>query len=672
MFFLHLKNKEILKIALKIGCIVLCIEAGIMYVFLPHVTPLVGDVVANILDPLILVLISTPLIINFILKPYVLGLERALIDLEKGEKKIIQATNRLRLSKERYALAAKGVNDGLWDWDLNKNKLYFSARWKEIMGWKPKEHAPTLETWVSLIHPEDRERVVGALEDAHVCRKETRQSMEFRVPQKNGAHHWVEMRWICMCVENQAMRLVGSIVDITEKKKLEKELTFGALHDSLTHLPNRVLLNERLSQALSAYKRDQKLKFSLLFIDLDNFKRVNDTLGHSAGDELLVHIANRLLTCVRTVDTVARLGGDEFAILLTGASTKKQIKGAMDRIAAAMKEPIKIQKENIYAGLSMGVVTSTKVHRSGECEKILSDADMALYRAKHEGKGRFAVFDVEMREKQKRLFDISNSLMGALDRREITLFYQPIMDLKRERVAGFEALMRWRHPVYGGLSPDVFIPVAEESELIHKLGAFALEEGLSQLRIWNKMFGHTKWHMCINVSSKQLLHPNFYNLLENAIARGQVAPTQVVLEITESIIARYCESTHNLLKKIKETGVKLSIDDFGTGNSSLSTFRQYPFDVLKIDKSFVGEKVAKKQTQAFIKAIQTLAKMTSVKTVAEGIETPEQNAFLKRMGCDYGQGYLFEKPMSSAQVEKFLTKRLGVQETFKPLKQKLA
>ncbi|MCA0370037.1 MAG: EAL domain-containing protein [Proteobacteria bacterium] len=658
MFSTRLAHKEVMGIALKIACIVLCVEAFIMFVLLPIIDPHMGQVAEGLIDTVSLVIISTPLIINFVLRPYVLGLQKALDSLEKGEKTIIQTAKRLRLTKERYALASKGVNDGLWDWDLQKDKLYLASRWKEIMGWKAKNHKPTIGQWIKLIHPDDRERFQRALQESQAQKNQTRHTLEFRVARDSGDITWVEMRWICMCYGDKATRLIGSIMDVTQKKNLESELSHGALHDSLTRLPNRVLLNERLSQALANYKRDPKRKFALLFIDLDNFKRVNDTLGHSAGDELLVHLSKRLVSCVRDTDTVARLGGDEFAILLLGTHTKSHINGVMERIGKAMETPIKVHNHEIYAGLSMGVVVSSKAHIGVSHEKLLSDADMALYRAKHEGKGRFAVFDVEMREKQKKIFDISNSLIGALERREMTLFYQPIMDMKSNQVAGFEALMRWRHPVYGGLSPDVFIPLAEESELIHKLGAFALEEALSQLYAWNETFGHKKWHMCVNVSNKQLLHPNFYALLENAITKGNVAPTQVVLEITESIISKYCDNTDNLLRKIKAMGIRLSIDDFGTGNSSLSTFRQYPFDVLKIDKSFVGEKVERQQIEAFIKAIQTLAKVTSVKTVAEGIETPEQYAFLKKMGCDFGQGYLFEKPLPANQIEVMLKEGL--------------
>lgn len=572
------------------------------------------------------------------------------------EEAIAHATENLKNSEERYALAALGANDGLWDYDLVTKNIFFSERWKEIIGFHKDEIKNDFEEWHTRIHGDDKPLFKTMIDSSLIHGKEKHFECEYRIRAKDESFKWVLSRWVTVFdKENKPVRMVGSQTDITDRKRMESQLLHDALHDILTGLPNRSLLNDRLKQAINRYIRHPKRRFALLFIDLDHFKRINDTLGHTAGDHLLIEIGKRLEKSIRSSDTVARLGGDEFAILIEDYESQPKLEQMLDRLYKNVTKPVKIRQSNINPSISIGVVISDKHHRKSTFEDMISDADLALYKAKESGKGRFAIFDISMRTEVSKQFEIGNNLKGAMERGEVSLFYQPIVNLQTRQIAGFEALMRWNHPRFGWVPPSSFIPIAEESDIIHDLGKFALDEGCRQLKAWQTEFSKPDWFMSINVSPRQFNHNDLLDCIERAIAEGKIAPNTLKIEVTETLLMSQGDRALWMLNQMKKRGIKLAIDDFGVGYSSLSTLYQFPFDTLKIDRSFINEISHNSKSQDMVRLICMLAKTLGMKAVAEGIEIKEQLDFIQSMGCQFGQGYYMSRPLPAEEVASLLS-----------------
>jgi Amt family ammonium transporter len=440
--------------------------------------------------------------------------------------------------------------------------------------------------------------------------------------------------------------------DITERKNFENRLTHLAFHDSLTGLPNRALFMERLSRAMERSKRRPGYHFAVLLMDLDRFKRINDSLGHAAGDNLLKALARRLETCLRSVDTVARLGGDEFAILLEEVKGSREVIQVADRIGEALNAPFDIGGNEVFCGASVGIVLKTQGYE--HAEDILRDSDLAMYRSKESGKDRLA-FTSRMRELAVENLRMENELRKGLANGDLVLGYQPIVGVDGQRLLGFEALARWKHPVIGMIPPSRFIPLAEETGLILPLGEWALDEAMRQLGRWrNDIPAALGLFLTVNISSKQFRQPDLVERLRRGLGSSNLPPNLIKLEITESVIMRDAKSSADKLGKLKAVGVKLLIDDFGTGYSSLSYLQRFPIDGLKIDRSFVSGEGDEKDNLEIIRTVLALARNLGLDVVAEGVETPRQLESLKALGCSAAQGYLFAKPMDAKTAEAFI------------------
>lgn len=477
---------------------------------------------------------------------------------------------------------------------------------------------------------------------------------ELILHRRDNTHFWADINTVPIRNEHgQVTHFVSVMREVTERKNAEEELRRNAFHDPLTGLPNRLLFTERLAQVISRSKQIPGRKCAVLFLDLDRFKVINDSLGYMVGDQLLISIARRLETCVKQTDIVARLGGDEFTILLDDIQTEDAASHVAERIHQELALPFTLNGYEVFTTVSIGIALSTTDFN--HTEDLLRGADIAMYRAKASGKACHEVFDTEMHDEAMRQMQLENDLRRALERGEFRVYYQPIVSLMTGRLAGFEALMRWQHPERGLVSPGEFIPIAEETGLILPMGQWILMEACRQLGEWQKKYPqYRRLSMSVNISSRQFSQRGTIDLLKDVLEKTGLNPALLKLEITETAIMENTESAMETLLTLKKMGVQLSVDDFGTGYSSLGYLYRFPMDVLKIDQSFISRIDTDGEKLELVRTIITLAWNLGMDVIAEGIETTKQLAQLKRLKCEYGQGYLFSKPMSAEHTEKFL------------------
>ncbi len=444
--------------------------------------------------------------------------------------------------------------------------------------------------------------------------------------------------------------------EINERQRVQQQLIHDALHDSLTGLPNRALLMERIEFTIAHARRNPGYMYALLFIDLDRFKIINDSLGHLIGDRLLVAVSNLLQGCVRENDIVARLGGDEFVILLDGIKQLQDATLIGDRIQKKLRSPFELQGQSIFTSASIGIVFNSIEYSNAT--DLMRNADIAMYRAKDNGKARYTIFDQTMYDETLRLVELENNLRLALERNEFVMHYQPIMSLDHNSLVGFEALIRWQHPERGFISPVEFIPIAEDTGLILSIGEWLLKEACQQLQTWRQQFSSISQidslKMSINLASQQLQQPEFIAKLDQILLETGLDGSSLRLEITESALIEPEGNVQNTLRQIRKRNIKLSIDDFGTGYSSLSYLRRFPIDNLKIDRSFIEQMNFDSENFEIVRLIITLAKTLGMDTISEGVETQQQLSQLKILGCEFGQGYLFSKPLTPQAVELML------------------
>jgi diguanylate cyclase (GGDEF)-like protein/PAS domain S-box-containing protein len=552
----------------------------------------------------------------------------------------------LRESEERYALASLGANDGLWDWDLRTGQIYFSPRWKSMLGYKEHEMGDTVEDWFSRIHHGDLQQVKAEI-DLHLAGQTPHFEKEYRMFHKDGYVLWMLTRGLAVRdAEGKSYRMAGSQTDISNRKLSEERLLHDAFHDSLTNLPNRALFVDRLERAIKHVKRHPEHLFAVLFLDVDRFKVVNDSLGHLVGDELLVEIGERLLECLRPGDTVARFGGDEFTILLDDINSPADAIRVANRIHESLSVAFKLDDNDVFTTASIGIALSSADY--GKPEELLRDADTAMYRAKALGRSRHEVFDTHMHAKAVARLQMETDLRRAIERGEFQVYYQPIISLKTGNIYGFEALTRWYHPKQGMVYPSNFIPIAEETGLITQIGKWVLTEACHQMYQWRNRFpSHNLEIISVNLSARQFLQSDLVHQIKRILSETKLDPRVLKLEITESILMDDIESAMSMLNQLRDLNVKLSIDDFGTGYSSLSYLYRLPINSLKIDKSFIGHMNLGGEHLEIIKTILSLAHNLNMEAIAEGVETPEQYEALKALACEYAQGYFFSKPVSA-------------------------
>jgi diguanylate cyclase (GGDEF)-like protein/PAS domain S-box-containing protein len=564
------------------------------------------------------------------------SLEREII-----ERQRIEAA--LRESEERYALAASGANDGLWDWNLKTHQVYFSGRWKSMLGYGDAEIGSHPNEWFDRIHVEDYERVQSELwhhregQTAHF-------ESEFRLRHKDGSYRWMLSRGMAVRDETGAVyRIAGSQTDVSARKQAEEQLRHLALHDELTGLANRVLFVDRLERAITCSSRQKA--FVVIFLDLDRFKIINDSLGHLVGDQLLVATADRLRRCLRSSDICARLGGDEFAILLEGISDARDAIRLVERIQEELKAPFLLAGQEVYVNGSIGLVLNTGNYYSKE--DLLRDADTAMYHSKASGSGQYTIFAPTMHEKTMTLLHLESELRQAFERQELQLFYQPILTLNNQRLEGFEALLRWQHPTRGLLLPADFLTVAEDTGLIIPIGWWVLREACQQMQQWQVQFGladHVT--MSVNLSGKQFSQLDLVSQVANILEETGLPPRRLKLEITETVVMTNATAAAEMMQHLKSLGVQLAIDDFGTGYSSLGYLHRFPIDTLKIDRSFITSADSDLEKLEITRTVIGLAWNLGMNVVAEGIETDRQMAQLKLLKCEQGQGFLFSEPLS--------------------------
>ena len=541
----------------------------------------------------------------------------------------------LRKSEERYALVAQGTNDGLWDWDLLKNEIFFSPRWFAILAIEESEN-PAPDTWFERIHPEDLPRVTDELK-RHFTGVTPLFETEMRMRHNDGSFRWTLCRGLAVFDENgMAQRIAGSLTDITE----------GKVADALTGLPNRVLFRERLERSVARQKRDKNFNFSLLYLDLDNFKLVNDSMGHEAGDRLLVAIARRLESSLREAESiVCRIGGDEFAILVEGFQDRDAPIEIARRIISSVGAPISIgYGREVYASVSVGVSYSSDGHE--DANEMVQAADTAMYRAKEQGKSCYRVFDPAMKRDATKRLSLENELRNAVQNGQLTCHFQPIIETKNRKVCGFESLVRWNHEKWGNVSPAEFIPIAEECGLIDTIGMIVIRKSCQQLAAWQKADPRfADLHVNVNLSSRQLKSNNLVDKVLDVITDTGISPSSLRLEVTEGTIMGNPDQGASVLSSLQREGVKIEIDDFGTGYSSLSSIHKLSPDSVKIDRSFVKSIGQSNDKKTVVGAILALADELKIDVVGEGIETEKQHAILKKMGVKYAQGFLYSQPL---------------------------
>jgi diguanylate cyclase (GGDEF)-like protein/PAS domain S-box-containing protein len=588
---------------------------------------------------------------------------RRLTQISAAKQQLEQDLERLQQSEERYSLALQGSTDGIWDWNLRTSEIFFSAQWKAMLGYEEAEIDNRLEIWFEQIHPEDLYWVKREL-TVHLEGLSPRFESEYRILHQDGSYHWMLSRGQAVQDEvGKAVRLVGIQTDVSDLKHAEAKLVHDALYDPLTGLPNRVSLMERLRHAGDLASRKADYLFAVLFIDLDRFKMINDSLGHVMGDQLLCEIAHCLTACLRPNDTVARLGGDEFVILLEGIESQEDATTVAQRILNSLSVPFNLAGREIFMSASLGITFSDRsFHRP---EDLLRDADLAMYRAKTKGRGRYAIFDPRMHSSAVALLEIETDLRRAIERQELMLCYQPIVSLRTSRLVGFEALIRWQHPQQGLIPPNKFVPIAEETGLIVPIGHWVLKQACTQMRQWQQQF--PDWPpltVNVNLSSKQF-SPYLADQVRQILTETGLAAHYLKLEITESVLMSHAESAIATLTELKQLGLQLAIDDFGTGYSSLSYLHRLPIDTLKVDRSFIQRVDSDGEQLAIVRTIITLAWNLGMEVVAEGVETPKQLAQLRSLRCEYAQGYLFSPARDVAAVEKLLNQELE-QAQFRP------
>jgi diguanylate cyclase (GGDEF)-like protein/PAS domain S-box-containing protein len=587
-------------------------------------------------------------ILHFTYSTYLKNIYFSVAQAKQVERRVatLQESEELFRSAFDYAAIGMALVSAKGQW------LQVNRSLCEILGYSATELLAT--NFQKVTHPDDLSHALSNVKQLLKGKIPTYQ-MEKRFIHKHGHEVWA----LCSVsrvrdVTSDNVHLIFQIQDITDRKRAEERLLHDAFHDALTGLPNRALFIDHLKLTIARKQRNQEHMYAVLFLDLDRFKVINDSLGHMIGDQLLVHIARRLETCLRVGDTVARVGGDEFTILLEDIKDEIEAIAIAERIQKEVKTPFVLSGHEVFTTVSIGIAPSSIGY--DEPDDILRDADTAMYRAKSLGKARHEVFDKAMHAVAMNLLQLETDLRRAIDRQEFFLQYQPIVALDGFNLCGFEALVRWQHPERGLVSPMDFIPVAEDTGQILPIGHWTLKEACRQMHRWQRRFPlDPPLFISVNLSGKQFTQPDLIEQVKSILQETRLDPRSLKLEITESVVMEDIENATEMLRQLRGLGVSLSIDDFGTGYSSLSYLHRFPIDTLKIDRSFVIRMVDNNENIEIVRTILMLAQNLGMNVVAEGVETKEQLALLRKLGCENGQGYFFSKPTSISGAEKLIS-----------------
>jgi diguanylate cyclase (GGDEF)-like protein/PAS domain S-box-containing protein len=578
--------------------------------------------------------------------------QRIIVAISRDIRHRMAAEEALRKSNERFNLAVRATNDVVWDWDIARDELWWNENLTATFQYGRDEIGRDAAAWYDLIHPEDRQRIVSTLHRSLALGGDT-WSDEYRLRRRDGSYAFIFDRGhIIRNAQGKALRVIGAKADVTARKEAEERLSYLAQFDILTSLPNRHLFCDRLGQMLVQVGRT-RAPLAVLFVDLDRFKQVNDTLGHAVGDKLLKEAARRLTACVRRGDSVGRFGGDEFVVLLSDLSQVGDSRVVAQKIIDALAQPFLLDGRQAYVSASIGI---TLYPNDGEeADTLIANADTAMYRAKEEGRNNFQFFTPEMNARAHKRMQTENALRGALDRREFELHYQPKVDRADGEVCGFEALLRWNRPGAGLVSPAEFIPVLEDTGLIVPVGEWIIAETCRQLAAWRRM-GLPTPPVAVNLSARQF-QDDLRDSLNRILTQSGVDAQLLQFEITESLLMKDPEGATRILQDLKHSGATLSVDDFGTGYSSLAYLKRFPLDALKIDRAFVRDVTADADDAAIALAIIGLAHSLGLKVIAEGVETEAQMKFLRANGCDQLQGFYFSRPLAVEDATRLLVER---------------
>ncbi|BAZ53980.1 multi-sensor hybrid histidine kinase [Nostoc sp. NIES-4103] len=561
----------------------------------------------------------------------------------------------LRQSEQRYASLAAAAPVGIFRTDAQGNCVYVNERWCKITGLTPEEAAAA--GWVKGLHPDDREKVLTEWYSAALENRPFQ--LEYRFQQPNGTVSWVFGQAVAEYdFAGKITGHVSTITDISDRKHAEQQLIYNALHDALTDLPNRNMLMERLELAINRAKRIENYHFAVLFLDMDRFKIINDSLGHLAGDQLLTIIAQKLKSKIRAVDLAARLGGDEFVILLENLAVIEEAIVVAERILTEFQAPLMLNGYEVFITTSIGIVFGKDNYH--QASDLLRDSDIAMYRAKSQGKSCYKIFDSQMHTQALIRLNLENDLRKAVERQEFIVYYQPIIDINHNHLIGFEALARWQHPTLGFMTPSEFIPIAEETGLIILLDSLILYNACQQIVTWQTQFCHQfPLKLSVNLSVQDLRQPSLVKDIKHILSQTGLDGHFLTIEITEGILIENIIETLKILEQLKALGIQISIDDFGTGYSSLNYLHRFPVDTLKIDRSFIHHMQEGSRNYQVVKTIITLSNQLGLAVVAEGIETQQQLQWLQELGCEFGQGFLFSRPLAADEVEAiFLTEKM--------------
>lgn len=559
-----------------------------------------------------------------------------------------RAEEALAGSEKRFRSLVQNASDVITILDADGRVRYVSPSVERVLGYSPDEYLG--QDVFDYVHSGDVWEARNAFAE-NLRHEGISPPMEYRMRRADGAWRYFEAIANNMTGDPSVGGVVVNAWDVTERKALENELSHQAFYDPLTDLPNRALFMDRLSHALARAER-RRSKVAVMFLDLDNFKFVNDSLGHECGDQLLVAVGERLLGCLRPEDTLSRFGGDEFTVLLEGTTRQHEATGVAERIAGALRAPFTIDGRDLYVTASIGIsVSIAGRERPGD---LLRNADLAMYRAKRGGKDNYNVFDPSVNVHLPGRLNLESDLRQAVEREEFVVHYQPEVLLETGEIAGFEALVRWEHPKRGLVPPAEFVPLAEETGLIVAIGRWVLGEACRQAKGWREGLGDTLPAVNVNLSPRQFRHPDLVKDVARVLRETSLSPRDLGLEVTESAIMDDAVVADTALRQLRDLGVQLAIDDFGTGYSSLSRLKQLPVDALKIDRSFVAGIGEDAEDEVLISGVTNIAAGLGLSTVAEGVETPAQAARLRALGCRLAQGYYFSGPLPSEEVPALL------------------
>ncbi|GAB4225820.1 MAG: EAL domain-containing protein [Methyloligellaceae bacterium] len=553
------------------------------------------------------------------------------------------------------AMAVEGSGAALWEWNMRRNEITTDPEVEESLGLAAGMLDCSVDEWLTYLHPADRERfrlMLWSIQEKDGGALHT----DIRLRRLDGSYLWFELR--ARTVEGaqpRAMKCVGLMRDITSTKRTQERLLHDAVHDSLTGLPNRELFLDRLGGAITRADQNEGNRPTVLFVDIDRFKNVNKSLGYVVGDSMLLTVARRLSRHLNPQDTLARIGGDQFAVLLVSETEPQHIAMLAERIRRSLRSPMKFSGEEIILTGSIGIAVYDG--RQESHQELLKEAEIAMFRAKRSGTDRIEIFKPSMRSEDQGRLPLESELRRALERKQIHVLYQPITRLDSNMLSGFEALLRWEHPTHGLLSPDDFIPIAEETGLISELGSYVLEQAVAQAARWQKALPRRKnpLFVSVNISSRQLFRQDLVQQIRNILARDAIAKGTLCLEVTESLVMENPEQAVEILDWLKKFGASLSLDDFGTGYSSLSYIHRFPFDTIKVDRSFVRESARNGSTPVILKSIVAMARELGKQVVAEGVETAADADYLRSIGCHYAQGFYYGEPMPEKEVRALLS-----------------